>query len=91
LNGAESGLDDIPDLITASELARTSVPVRRCDAVASVARAQRFGGDMDVRAWSSGMVAGLIHNVPTVKERVHRIVSEAEGLVLGRPEPMLAT
>jgi nitronate monooxygenase len=41
-------------------------------------------GDMDAGGWSCGMVAGLIYDVPTVKELVDRIMSEAEELILGR-------
>jgi nitronate monooxygenase len=39
------------------------------------------GGEMDAGAWSCGMVAGLIRDVPTVKELVDRIMSEAEGII----------
>lgn len=39
-------------------------------------------GTMDAGAWSCGMVAGLIHDVPTCKELVERIVSDAEELSL---------
>ena len=38
-------------------------------------------GDMDAGAWSCGMVAGLIHDIPTVKELVDRIMEEAEDLI----------
>jgi NAD(P)H-dependent flavin oxidoreductase YrpB (nitropropane dioxygenase family) len=38
-------------------------------------------GEMDLGAWSCGMVAGLIRDVPTVKELVDRIMSEAEGII----------
>ena len=38
-------------------------------------------GEMDAGAWSCGMVAGLIHDVPTVKELIDRIMSEAEGII----------
>jgi nitronate monooxygenase len=38
-------------------------------------------GDMDAGAWSCGMVAGLIRDVPTVKELIDRIMSEAEGII----------
>jgi nitronate monooxygenase len=41
-------------------------------------------GDMDAGGWSCGMVAGLIYDVPTVKELIDRIMSEAEELILGR-------
>src|SRR5918994_3778332 len=39
------------------------------------------GGEMDAGAWSCGMVAGLIRDVPTVKELVDRIMTEAEGII----------
>jgi NAD(P)H-dependent flavin oxidoreductase YrpB (nitropropane dioxygenase family) len=47
-------------------------------------------GDMDAGGWSCGRVAGLIHDVPTVKDLVDRIMSEAEELIRGRLEGMLS-
>jgi nitronate monooxygenase len=41
-------------------------------------------GDMDAGAWSCGMVAGLIHDVPTVEELIDRIMSEADDLIKKR-------
>jgi NADH:quinone reductase (non-electrogenic) len=41
-------------------------------------------GEMDAGAWSCGMVAGLIHDIPTVKELIERIVAEAEGIISKR-------
>ena len=41
-------------------------------------------GEMDAGAWSCGMVAGLIHDVPTVKELIDRIMREAETIIRGR-------
>lgn len=41
-------------------------------------------GEMDAGAWSCGMVAGLIRDVPTVKELIDRIMAEAEGLIRQR-------
>jgi NAD(P)H-dependent flavin oxidoreductase YrpB (nitropropane dioxygenase family) len=38
-------------------------------------------GEMDAGAWSCGMVAGLIHDVPTVKELIDRIMREADGII----------
>jgi nitronate monooxygenase len=49
-----------------------------------------INGDMDAGAWSCGMVAGLIHDVPTVKELVDRIMSEAEGIITQRLRGMLS-
>ena len=41
-------------------------------------------GTMDAGAWSCGMVAGLIHDIPTCTELVERIVSEAEQIIKER-------
>jgi len=41
-------------------------------------------GDMDAGAWSCGMVAGLIDDIPSVKELVDRIMAEAEQIVRSR-------
>ena len=41
-------------------------------------------GDMDAGAWSCGMVAGLIHDVPTVKELIDRIMREADEIIARR-------
>jgi NADH:quinone reductase (non-electrogenic) len=41
-------------------------------------------GDVDAGIWTAGMVQGLIHDVPTVKELVDRIVRDAHDLVDGR-------
>ncbi|HWU24938.1 MAG TPA: nitronate monooxygenase family protein, partial [Rhizomicrobium sp.] len=41
-------------------------------------------GAMDAGCWSCGMVAGLIHDIPTVKELIDRIVAEAEDLLKRR-------
>ena len=41
-------------------------------------------GDMDVGAWSCGMVAGLVYDIPTVQELMDRIMSEADALITER-------
>lgn len=46
-------------------------------------------GDMDAGAWSCGMVAGLIHDIPTCQELLERIMSEAEALIQSRLNKML--
>ncbi|HUF76978.1 MAG TPA: nitronate monooxygenase family protein [Longimicrobiales bacterium] len=47
-------------------------------------------GEMDAGVWSCGMVAGLIHDIPTCKELVDRIMAEAEQIIRGRLEGFLA-
>jgi nitronate monooxygenase len=51
------------------------------DQIAGVYPKVMLDGDMEAGAWSCGMVAGLIHDVPTVKELVDRIMSEADSLI----------
>jgi nitronate monooxygenase len=41
-------------------------------------------GDMDAGAWSCGMIAGLIHDVPTCRELIDRIMGEAEAIIAQR-------
>jgi len=47
-------------------------------------------GEMDAGAWSCGMVAGLIHDIPTCKELIDRIMSDAEEIIRGRLEGFLS-
>jgi len=47
-------------------------------------------GDMDAGAWSCGMVAGLIRDIPTCKELIDRIMAEAETIIRQRLEGFLA-
>lgn len=47
-------------------------------------------GDMDIGVWSCGMVAGLIHDIPTCKELIDRIMSEADALIAQRLKGMNA-
>jgi nitronate monooxygenase len=39
---------------------------------------------MDVGAWSCGMVAGLIHDIPTCQELIDRIVDGADEIIKER-------
>ena len=47
-------------------------------------------GDLDAGAWSCGMVAGLIDDIPTVAELIDRIMAEAEQLIRVRLTGLLA-
>ena len=47
-------------------------------------------GTMDAGAWSCGMVAGLIHDIPTCKDLVERIVSDAEEIIKSRLSKFVA-
>ncbi|GAB3676009.1 NAD(P)H-dependent flavin oxidoreductase [Salinisphaera aquimarina] len=52
--------------------------------VAGVYPRVMLDGDMDAGAWSCGMVAGLVYDIPSVKELVDRIMREADELIRGR-------
>jgi NADH:quinone reductase (non-electrogenic) len=54
------------------------------DQVAGVYHKVMIDGDMDAGAWSCGMVAGLIHDIPTVKALIDRIMLDAERIIRGR-------
>ena len=54
------------------------------DEVAGVYPKVMIDGNMDAGAWSCGMVAGLIHDIPTVKELIDPIMADAERLILNR-------
>jgi NAD(P)H-dependent flavin oxidoreductase YrpB (nitropropane dioxygenase family) len=52
--------------------------------VAGVYPKVMIDGKMDAGAWSCGMVVGLIHDIPTVKELIDRIMVDAERLIRER-------
>ena len=54
------------------------------DQVAGVYPKIMLDGQMDAGAWSCGMVAGLIHDIPSCKELVDRIMNEAEQIIRNR-------
>lgn len=47
-------------------------------------------GDMDVGAWSCGMVAGLINDIPTCQVLIDRILAEADEIINGRLKGFMA-
>ncbi len=51
------------------------------DEVAGVYPKIMLEGEVDAGAWSCGMVAGLINDVPTCQELIDRIMAEAERLI----------
>lgn len=45
-------------------------------------------GDLDHGIWWAGLVQGLIHDVPTVRALIERIVADAEAIISGRLKDM---
>ena len=54
------------------------------DEVAGVYPKVMTEGAMDAGAWSCGMVAGLINDIPTCKELIDRIMSDADAIIKER-------
>ena len=54
------------------------------DQVAGVYPKIMLEGAMDAGAWSCGMVAGLIHDIPTCQELIDRIMGEADEIIRSR-------
>ena len=51
------------------------------DEVAGVYPKIMHEGTMEAGAWSCGMVAGLVNDIPTVKELIDGIMSEADSII----------
>ncbi|WP_442909162.1 NAD(P)H-dependent flavin oxidoreductase [Halopseudomonas sp.] len=59
------------------------------DEVAGVYPKIMKDGDMELGAWSCGMVAGLIHDVPTCQQLIDNIMNQAEEIIRARLAGML--
>jgi len=51
------------------------------DEVAGVYPKIMHEGTMEAGAWSCGMVAGLVNDIPTVKELIDGIMNEADAII----------
>jgi len=61
------------------------------DLVAGARGAQVYEtGNVDAGIWSAGQTQGLIHDIPTCKELVARIVSEAEAIIRNKLDKVVA-
>ena len=60
------------------------------DEVAGVYPKIMSDGDMDAGAWSCGMVAGLIHDIPSCEELVGGMVKQAESIIADRLQKFTA-
>ena len=60
------------------------------DLVGGVYPKVMMDGNMDAGAWSCGMVAGLIHDVPSCKDLIDGIMKEAEEIIQGRLKDLVA-
>ncbi len=47
-------------------------------------------GEMDAGIWSAGQTQGLIHDIPSCKDLVEKIMSEAEAIIRNRLDRFLA-
>ena len=54
------------------------------DEVAGIYPKVMIDGEPEAGAWSCGMVAGLIHDIPTCKELIDQIMKESEEIITNR-------
>ena len=54
------------------------------DEVAGVYPKIMHEGTMEAGAWSCGMVAGLVNNIPTVQDLIDEIMSQADEIINSR-------
>ena len=54
------------------------------DEVAGIYPKVMIDGEPEAGAWSCGMVAGLIHDIPTCKELIDQIMKESEDIITNR-------
>lgn len=89
-NSARVARNRIAEQVVAIE--REGRPFEDVAALVKGARGREglVSGDIDHGIWTAGMVQGLIHDVPTVRELVERIVDEAEAIIARRLAAMLA-
>ena len=60
------------------------------DEVAGVYPKVMLDGELEAGAWSCGMVVGLINDIPSCKELIDGIMSEADSLITKRLEGMIS-
>ena len=54
------------------------------DEVAGIYPKVMIDGEPEAGAWSCGMVAGLIHDIPSCKELIDQIMKESEEIITNR-------
>lgn len=71
---------------------RGNITIEELSPLVSGARGRTVyeNGDIEAGVWSAGMVAGLIRDIPTVRDLVVRIVRDAEAIINVRLKNMVA-
>lgn len=85
---ANAAVDKIVEIERTKGAATTIEDIR--ELVGGVYPRVMQGGEMDAGAWSCGMVAGLIHDIPTCKELIDRMMAEAEQIIRQRLDKLVA-
>jgi len=88
-NTSRVARNDISQEVVARERAGASFEEVRELVAGTRGRVVYETGDPNHGIWSAGQVQGLIHDVPTCAELIHRIVREAEEIIQGRLNRML--
>ncbi|GAB6097784.1 nitronate monooxygenase family protein [Desulfatiferula olefinivorans] len=89
-NSARIYKNSVADEILALE-GRGTITIEELAPLVSGARGRTVyeTGDIEAGVWSAGMVAGLIRDIPTVRDLVTRIVREAEDIIANRLKNMI--
>ena len=80
-NSARIYKNSVAEEILAME-AKGNVTIQELSPLVSGARGRTVyeSGDVEAGVWSAGMVAGLIHDIPSVRDLITRIVRDAEAI-----------
>lgn len=89
-NTARVARNEISQLVVAAESEG-----KPFEAVADLVKGARgreglLNGDINHGVWTAGMVQGLIHDIPTCAQLLERMVADAEAIIRGRLNSMLA-
>jgi len=71
---------------------RGNITIEELSPLVSGARGRTVyeNGDIEAGVWSAGMVAGLIRDIPSVRDLITRIVKDAETIIKGRLHTMIS-
>ena len=73
-----------PAQVVASVIDMKNQPTAQSEAGSQLLLGETVAVFEDAGGWSCGMVAGLIHDVPTCQELMDRIMGEAEEIIAKR-------
>jgi len=89
-NTARVAKNSVSDQVVAMEKEGASFEEIRALVAGARGKVVYETGDPEFGVWSAGQIQGLIHDVPTCKELIERIVADAEAIIQKRLGGMIA-